>query len=224
MSERKYSEIYSNSSHEKVTPGIIQKVKVVTVGDISVGKSSLAMRFTKGIFEDQYKPTVGAVFVFRTVNYGRRRVLFQIWDTAGQERFKSLVPMYLRDAKFVLLVYDITDMKSFEAVPYWLNYVTKYAPADIQIALVANKIDLNHMQSVDSQVAQQFAQENGAIFEEVSAKKGTNVENLFTRLAMTLPVEEPEKSTPKKKKIPVNPKLYVNDADRISFGKCCTIR
>lgn len=59
MSERKYSEIYSNSSHEKVTPGIIQKVKVVTVGDISVGKSSLAMRFTKGIFEDQYKPTVG---------------------------------------------------------------------------------------------------------------------------------------------------------------------
>lgn len=51
--------IYSNSSYEKVTPEIIQKVKVVTVGDISVGKSSLAMRFTKGIFEDQYKPTVG---------------------------------------------------------------------------------------------------------------------------------------------------------------------
>lgn len=131
--------------------------------------------------------------------------------------------MYLRDAKFVLLVYDITDMKSFEAVPYWLNYVTKYAPPDIQIALVANKIDLSHMQSVDSQIAQQFAQENGAIFEEVSAKKGTNVENLFTRLAMTLPVEEPEKLTPKKK-IPVNPKLYVNDDHRISFGKCCTIR
>lgn len=223
MCEPVYSELSSDSSYEKVVPDIIQKVKVVTVGDISVGKSSLAMRFTKGIFEDQYKPTVGAVFVFRQMNYGRRRIIFQIWDTAGQERFKSLVPMYLRDAKFALLVYDVTDMNSYEAIPSWLQYIHKYAPPDIQIALVANKIDLIQTKTVDSQVAQEFAKTNGVIFEEVSAKTGANVDKLFTRLAKILPMEKPE-TPPAKKKIPVNPKLYLHDDEPISLSKCCKIK
>ncbi|XP_014783565.1 uncharacterized protein LOC106878757 [Octopus bimaculoides] len=207
-----------SAKYQKISsPTNVQKVKVVTVGDISVGKSSLALRFTKGYFEELYKPTVGAVFVFKTITEGNRKILFQIWDTAGQERFKSLVPMYLRDAKFALLIYDITDRKSFEAIPAWLNYVTRYAPPDIQVTLVANKIDLQEYQTVDTQFAKTFAEEQNISFEAVSAKTGENVEKLFNNLAKKLP---PEVIVNKHS---ANHSIKLTD-EKKSLTKCCHIR
>ncbi|GAB1600799.1 GTP-binding protein ypt5-like, partial [Argonauta hians] len=208
----------SNYEHPKYqdisSPGNVQKVKVVTVGDISVGKSSLALRFTKGYFEDSYKPTVGAVFVFKTIMVGNRNILFQIWDTAGQERFKSLVPMYLRDAKFALLIYDITDQRTFEAIPSWLNYVTRYAPSDIQVTLVANKIDLLDNEPIDTQFAKTFADKHNICFEAVSAKTGENVEKLFNDLAQKVPPDI------RVNKLPVNHSIKLTE-EKKSIKKCC---
>ncbi|KAJ8320914.1 hypothetical protein KUTeg_002501 [Tegillarca granosa] len=162
------------------------KVKVVVVGDMAVGKTSLSVRFTEQKFEDKYMQTVGASFYVRAVELKGKKIIFQIWDTAGQERFRSLVPMYLRDTGIALLVYDVTDMASFHHVREWLKELRNSAPEDAILTLVGNKIDLLSKKKVHSKEAEDFACEKGMKFYETSAKTGENIEALFNDLAYSI--------------------------------------
>lgn len=162
------------------------KVKVVVVGDMAVGKTSLSVRFTEQKYDNKYVQTVGASFYVRAVELKGKKIIFQIWDTAGQERFRSLVPMYLRDAGIALLVYDVTDTDSFHHVKDWLKELRTSAPEDAILTLIGNKIDLVPKKKVHSKEAEDFACEKGMKFYETSAKTGENIEGLFIDLAHSI--------------------------------------
>ncbi|KAL3854146.1 hypothetical protein ACJMK2_013424 [Sinanodonta woodiana] len=162
------------------------KVKVVVVGDVGVGKTSLAARFVKGTFQPAYELTIGASFLCKAVEMPNYTIVFQIWDTAGQERYRSLVSMYLRDAKAALLVYDVTDLNSYINVSEWLKQLRKYSPEDIKIILVAAKCDLSS--AVHPSTANEYAAKNEILFMETSSKTGLNVDKLFTTLASIMNV------------------------------------
>ncbi|XP_060065609.1 uncharacterized protein LOC132545944 [Ylistrum balloti] len=161
----------------------VMKVKVVTVGDMNVGKTSLAVRYAKHEFIPSYNETIGASFYVRSIEVSGKTFLFQIWDTAGQERFRSLVPMYLRDAKIAILVYDVTSKESFDNAANWLKDLLASSPTSVKIAMVGNKMDLPEQRTVSTEVGKCFASQKNLAFVETSAKTGENVERLFAMLA-----------------------------------------
>ncbi|XP_045204904.2 uncharacterized protein LOC123557489 [Mercenaria mercenaria] len=154
----------------------IYKLKVVLIGDINVGKTSLAVRFSQDKFDEKYKQTIGASFISKIAIVKSDVIHFQIWDTAGQERYKSLVPMYLRGTHIAFVVYDITNPGSFEHTGFWLDALRHHCDM-VTIVLVANKCDLQSV--VDESMALTYAEEHGLQFVTVSAKTGYNVERLF---------------------------------------------
>ncbi|XP_052079165.1 uncharacterized protein LOC127717524 [Mytilus californianus] len=162
------------------------KVKVVVVGDAGVGKTSLAVRFTDNSFIQHYKQTVGASFCSRALDFKDKTVVFNIWDTAGQERFRSLVPMYLRDAGIALVVYDISSHKSFENVESWLLQLQQYGPRDLKCALIGNKVDLDDLREVPTQEGKLLAEGHGLYFEETSAKSGEGINKVFNDIGSAL--------------------------------------
>mmetsp|Transcript_4676 Transcript_4676/g.6916 ORF Transcript_4676/g.6916 Transcript_4676/m.6916 type:complete len:219 (+) Transcript_4676:118-774(+) len=164
------------------------KYKLVFLGDQSVGKTSLIKRFMYDSFDTSYKATVGLDFLSKTMYLDNRTIRLQLWDTAGQERFRSIIPSYIRNASVAIVVYDITDRKSFLSAPKWLDDVKKDRGNDVLIMLVGNKTDLAEEQRmVSTEEGQQFAKEWNVMFIETSAKMGYNVKALFSRIAESLP-------------------------------------
>ena len=118
-------------------------------------------------------------------------VKFEIWDTAGQERYRSLAPMYYRGAAAAVVVYDITKRDSFNGARSWIKELQKSRDMNVVIALAGNKCDMESKRRVEVEEAQAYAQENGLIFMETSAKENINVRNLFKEIALKLPTEAP---------------------------------
>lgn len=124
-------------------------LKFVIVGDSSVGKSCLLLRFADDQFNENYMTTIGVDFRFKTVKSGTKNVKLQIWDTAGQERFRTITNTYYKSAHAVILVYDITNLESFESIRnFWLDEVENYADPGTQLVLVGNKSDMKQDQVV----------------------------------------------------------------------------
>jgi len=165
----------------------IFQFKLVLLGESSVGKSSLVLRFVKGQFLEYQESTIGAAFLTQTVCLNDTTVKFEIWDTAGQERYHSLAPMYYRGAQAAIVVYDITNQDSFERAQNWVKELQRQKNPDIVIALAGNKLDLATTRAVQLQVAQEYAEENGILFSETSAKTAANVNELFVAIAKKLP-------------------------------------
>jgi len=105
-------------------------------------------------------------------------IKLQVWDTAGLESFQALTTSYYRGASAALLVYDISKRVTFNSLPFWLNQARTYARPDLIIMLAGNKSDLDHRE-VSFQEAAIFAQQQGLMFTETSAKTGQNVEEAF---------------------------------------------
>lgn len=163
--------------------------KLVLLGDASVGKSCLVVRFAKGEFYEYQEPTIGAAFMTQTVNLNSEVVKYEIWDTAGQERYKSLVPMYYRGAAAAVIVYDITSKESFDAAKGW---VSELQGANTLIALAGNKVDLEASRVVEREAVRAYAEQMGVLFMETSAKSGQNVQELFREIAVRLPKDSEE--------------------------------
>lgn len=118
-------------------------IKLVIIGNSSVGKSSVLLRFSDDQFSESYLTTIGVDFRFKTLNIDGRKVKLQIWDTAGQERFRTITNAYYKGADGIVLVYDITNSASFEDIErFWLNEVESYAEKDVELLLLGNKSDL----------------------------------------------------------------------------------
>ncbi|XP_062570959.1 uncharacterized protein LOC134232984 [Saccostrea cucullata] len=156
-------------------------VKVVIIGDSGVGKTSVAQRFVDDTFYDYTPASVGASYFIKHLEIEDRKVYFQIWDTAGQENFRALVPMYLRNAKIALLVYDITKMISFLNLEVWRSDLLLAEPG-VTVAVIGNKSDLKDDRQVEVRKGQDYANKHGMLFTETSAKRGTNVEEIFFEL------------------------------------------
>ncbi|GAW79108.1 ras-related protein Rab-5C [Plasmodium gonderi] len=166
--------------------------KLVLLGDTSVGKSCIVVRFAKNEFYEYQESTIGAAFMTQLIDIGECTIKFEIWDTAGQERYRSLAPMYYRGASAAVIVYDITNKKSFEGAKGWIHELKSVHSNDIIIALAGNKNDLEKNRVVDRELAESFANSNNILFIETSAKTGQNVNELFLRIAKKLPLQKKE--------------------------------
>ena len=138
-------------------------------------------------FDNMYQATIGIDFLSKTMYLEDRTVRLQLWDTAGQERFRSLIPSYIRDSSVAVVVYDISNAKSFQNTRKWVDDVRGEGGNDVIIVLVGNKTDLNDKREVTTQQGEEEAKKNGLMFIETSAKVGHNVKNLFKRIAQALP-------------------------------------
>lgn len=153
--------------------------KIVLIGDSGVGKSNLLSRFTRNEFTLESKSTIGVEFATRTLQVEGKTIKAQIWDTAGQERYRAITSAYYRGALGALLVYDVTKPTTFENISRWLKELRDHADSNIVIMLIGNKTDLKHLQAVNSEEAQSFAEKEGLSFIETSALESVNVEKAF---------------------------------------------
>jgi len=157
--------------------------KYIIIGDTGVGKSCLLLQFTDKRFQPVHDLTIGVEFGARLINIDNHQIKLQIWDTAGQESFRSITRSYYRDAAGALLVYDITRRESFNHLGRWLEEARQNGNPNMTIMLIGNKSDLEHRRAVSTKEGEIFAQENGLVFMETSAKSAANVEMAFIQTA-----------------------------------------
>ena len=157
----------------------IPKYKLIFLGDQSVGKSCILNRFLNDTFIEDYQATIGLDFQSKNVQIDNQDIHLLLYDTAGQEKFRSLIPMYTRDANIILLVYDISNKDSFVNLSQWLKDLTNVNMDEVILCIVGNKIDLNDKRAVNAEEGKKFAEERGFIFQEISAKTGEGFSDLF---------------------------------------------
>lgn len=176
-----------------MTPGLdldTYTFKLVILGHYSVGKSSIVLNFIKNEFNPNEESTIGAAFLTKTVFIDGTAVKFEIWDTAGQERYYSLIPMYYRGANAALVVYDITSAESFERAKRWIEDLKTEKPDNFMKVLIGNKVDLSEAAVITEEMGKQYAEQEGLLFYQTSAKTGEGIKDLFLELATILPKDQ----------------------------------
>jgi small GTP-binding protein len=161
-------------------------VKICLLGEASVGKTSLVYRFVENRFRDNYKATLGVNLLKKDLNlekYGE--VSAQIWDLGGQESFRSLRNLYLEGANGALVIYDVTNKKSFENLQDWIESF-KNSRGEEPLLLIGNKVDLEDKIVVEKEEGEEFAKKHNMDFIITSAKTGRNVEDAFENLILTI--------------------------------------
>jgi small GTP-binding protein len=158
--------------------------KIVVVGASAVGKSSIVQRLVQGTFTEDGTTTCGADFYTYSCPVNNDNVKLQIWDTAGQERFRSISKSYFRNAVGAVLVYDITNMASFEQLADWLNDLQTLSAPNAYILLIGNKADLEKQRQVGADLTKDFAEKHHLESIDTSALSGKNVKEAFARMAL----------------------------------------
>ena len=157
--------------------------KILLLGDSSVGKTCFLMRYTDNTFQEIHMSTIGLDYKLKNVQLDDgKMVKIQIWDTAGQDRFRSITKNYYKGAHGIILIYDITNKKSFENVRTWINQIKEEVSEKVSIILVGNKIDDEEHRVVATEDGEKIAKELGLMFFECSAKSGVNIDSTFNEL------------------------------------------
>lgn len=183
----------SNTRRSLLASAPAPAFKIVVLGDSSVGKTSLVHRFTTNKFDLHTSNTIGAAFItkiFSPFENEEHKVKLEIWDTAGQERYRSLTPMYYRNAKAALVCFDLSNFESsIKTARYWIQQLELNNSADandrIEIRLVGTKSDLapNKTSEIQDQLDELIAdQPNVKHYHETSSKEGTGVVELFNQI------------------------------------------
>ncbi|MGV9172135.1 MAG: Rab family GTPase [Promethearchaeia archaeon] len=153
--------------------------KIMMLGDASVGKTSLVLRYISGSFLDDLKLTIGVDFYSKNTLVDDTKVKLQIWDFGGEERFRFLLSQYVKGANGAFFLYDITNSLSLDHLPDWTQIIRENA-GDIPIVLIGSKKDLEEYRVVSYEEGVLAAQKyNLASFMELSSKTGENVEKAF---------------------------------------------
>ena len=176
-----------NTKKDTVQKGAKEyEIKICLLGDVSVGKTSIASRFCKNSFNENYINTIGGAYQQQNVilNNGVKMKL-HIWDTSGQDRFRSMTNLYYRDAQVAILTYDVTNEQSLDSLSYWLRELNDKVDQDnMLLCLAGNKTDVEASKKKVSTIrGKEFAEQNNMIFFETSAKTGTGVKELFQAIA-----------------------------------------
>ncbi|NHI92192.1 MAG: GTP-binding protein [Candidatus Lokiarchaeota archaeon] len=159
------------------------RFKLVLFGNASVGKTSLVERFVNDRFDSNYMSTLGYNVYEKKIAYKNALISLMIYDIGGQEQFRELRRKYAEGAHTGIIVYDITDLRSFETVSDWKFNLYEFA-GEIPFIIIGNKVDLEHNRKVNKDMASNLAVELDAVeFFETSAKNGDFVQNAFTKLA-----------------------------------------
>ena len=157
--------------------------KILLLGDSSVGKTCFLMRYTDNTFQEIHMSTIGLDYKLKNVQLDDgKMVKIQIWDTAGQDRFRSITKNYYKGAHGIILIYDITNQKTFENVKNWINQIKEEVSNKVTIILVGNKIDDEDHRVVSTEQGEKMANDFGLMFFECSAKSGVNIDSTFNEL------------------------------------------
>ncbi|XP_065576635.1 ras-related protein Rab-27A-like [Artemia franciscana] len=168
-------------------------LRFLALGDSGIGKTTFLYNYTEDKFKEQFISTVGIDFREKRLIYKKespdgtkrksQRIYLQLWDTAGQERFRSLATAFFRDAMGFLLMFDLTNERSFLSVQDWLLQLkTHNFSQDPDIVLCGNKSDLEFQRVVSTERAEAFAHKHGLYYIETSASTGANVEKAISKL------------------------------------------
>ena len=192
------------------------------IGDYGVGKTCLLLRYANDSFSPTFITTIGIDFKIKNVEVDGKRIKMQIWDTAGCERFRAITTSYLYNcAQGILLVYDVTDRRSFESIRNWISQIQQHADVHVNKILVGNKCDMLDEKVVSTEEGQRLAKECDVDFFECSAKNDINVEPCYLTIARAVKDRlmadgggGPTSSGVKLKKDPVS-------GNRRANGGCC---
>ena len=191
-------------------------IKLMIIGDSSVGKTNFIFRFTEGRFSTFHVATVGFDYKSRIIKLpsNKKKVKLQIWDTAGQERYMALNKNLFQKVQGIILMYDLTNRDSFENLNGWLNLVTQNVSNKI-IMLVGNKLDLAEEKRIVTETeGMMLAQENKILFSEASGSSGENVDKVFTDISEKIYSSIMEEKNDKNDN-------FVISKDKKKGKKCC---
>ena len=160
--------------------------KFIIIGSSGVGKTAIMKRLVENTFSTDSQSTIGVEFDSTSIEVDGQSVKLQIWDTAGQERFRSIAKAYFRNAVGVILVFDITERKTFDDVNMWLNDVHTLCDPSACVILIGNKSDLASSRVVTMAEAENFAAHHQLTYLETSARLGDNVKDAFVRVATAI--------------------------------------
>ena len=201
-----------------------KKVQLLIIGDSTVGKTSILSRYTNGDFNPHYLATVGLDFFKKDEVFNGKTIRIKIWDTAGQERYKSLTQGYFRNAEGIMIVYDVSNLVSFENLKYWIQSIKTHIDIDkgeIPAIIIGNKIDIFERE-VKKEDAEAFAQQEGFKYFETSAKSGKGVNECIKYLVKTVLRTSDDKEEEKERQyIQINPEKKDNDKFSKKLDKCC---
>lgn len=159
------------------------QIKLLMIGDSGVGKTCLLLRYANESFSPTFITTIGIDFKIKNIQLDNKRIKLQIWDTAGQERFRTITTSYFRGAQGILLVYDVTDILTFQNITNWMSQIQQHADVSVNKILIGNKCDDSENRVVAKEKGQQLADEYKMHFFETSAKQGERVEEAFLAIA-----------------------------------------
>ncbi|EAX88124.1 small GTP-binding protein, putative [Trichomonas vaginalis G3] len=154
-------------------------IKMIFIGDSSVGKSCIINKYIKGQFSEEVEPTVGASFFSREMEIRGEHIVLNIWDTAGQEAYRYLVPMYYRNADIAIVVFDLTKFESFQSVEHWVEDVRKSCNNEVSVFICGNKCDLEMNRAISPEQIQAKEIELKTSCIETSALTGQGLDKLF---------------------------------------------
>lgn len=157
-------------------------IKLLILGDVSVGKSNFLFRFIDNQFIDNHLPTVGFDYKSQIITLPDKTVVkLQIWDTVGQEKFMAINKSLLAKVHGIILIYDITDQDSFDHINNWITII-KEANENASLILVANKCDIEDKRVISEDEGNKLAVENNISFVEASAKENINIKETFIKI------------------------------------------
>ncbi|OHS93747.1 small GTP-binding protein [Tritrichomonas foetus] len=189
-------------------------LKVVVIGDSSVGKTCLSLRYLTGEFSSQTRPTIAAGFCNAKVKLGKVDIDLLIWDTAGQEAYRGLTSQYYRDAKIALIVFDLTNPSTLNSVSDWYARLNDANQSSVVVCLVGNKSDLPNRQ-VSTEQGEAVANEIKALYRETSAVTGKGINEVFEDVCEEYLRVNPTAVGPRRKS-----SVDLNNADK-NNKKCC---
>ena len=167
----------------EINNNISQSIKITLLGNSGVGKTSIILRYIDNNYNENPISTKGANYMPKNIKIKDKIIRLDIWDTAGQEQYRSLGKHFYKDSFIVILVYDITNKQSFEDLKnIWYNNLKIYGEKYSILGIVGNKFDMFDNEEVSEDEAREFAEEKNASFMLVSAKNGSNINNLFSLL------------------------------------------
>ena len=200
-------------------------LKIIILGDMSVGKTSFLQRFVNNDFKSEVKSTLTAENYKKTIRLDNSTLTHLIlWDTVGEERYRTITRQFYTDSYGAIILYDISNKNSFLKAEIWIKDVIDTAPPDCIILLIGNKSDLNEERKVDYEEGKKLAEKYNILFFECSAKIGNNIALAFEQLTIKIIEKQKEEAN--------NKDRYVRNDGRKSLGidkdarkrqnkKCC---